>query len=159
MPNNIVLKNSDVCSPATNIYNGYSRLFFFLSKYSIRRSKRFQSKRLHLKTSFSDTTNNILDRSHLPNNHMKHRLQALSVHSYRFLDFTFRVHFVFLWKHMDNLLTREHYQFFHLVFQLFYIFFSDIFIWIFPHNVIRMLQRANMLPCDSYGYFFNRNFG
>ena len=92
---------------------------------------------------------------HLSNNNVKVGLQPTAIHSDRFFDFCLSINFIFLWQHMDNFLSRKHYQFVHLLDKLIDIVLINDLLRVCSRDIVTVLKTTNVLTCNTYHHILN----
>ena len=145
MPDDAVFEDGQVGGAAPDIDQGHPGLLFFLAEHRIGRGQRLQGNVVEVQAGALDAAPNVLDGRYLPHHHVEIGLQPAAVHPDGLLDLGLPVYLVFLRKHVDDFLSREHHQLVHLVDEFLQVVFPDHLFRVGTGNVVAVLEGTDML--------------
>src|SRR5690554_6647857 len=88
---------------------------------------------------------------------MKIAFQTTSVHPDWLIGCFVSIDFIFLRKYVNNLFSRKHSEFVYLIYQIFYVFFSDNLFWVGAADIIAVLDTSDMLSGNTYNHIVYRS--
>ena len=149
MPDDIVIKNSNICSPSSYVNQTNTGFFFFFTQYRETGSQRFKNQIFNFQSCALDAFIDVIDGVGLCRNDMEISLQLNPRHTDRILDAFFIIYQIILRHDMNDFTARRNDNPIHIIGQSTDIFNGNFIIGVSSDRSM-MYRTFDVLTCDAH---------